>query len=182
MPGLSYQQAGLVLKRPGTGTDAQIRDLQRKDGSVSWVEVSDLSGEAEMILRFDAGDLSAGRLSAANFLFPDSPEPAEPQAVAVADTEVLDDLRGTPAVEVFCMLDDGQRDMVRSVEDGVDLIDVSRVATEFGELTIRNLVRKEGSVSWIEVSDGDGEPELILRFSGGAQNAERLTAEDFIFA
>ena len=27
---LSYQQAGLVLKRPGTGaTDAQIRDLQR---------------------------------------------------------------------------------------------------------------------------------------------------------
>ncbi len=29
MPPLSYQQAGLVLKRPGTGTDAQIRDLQR---------------------------------------------------------------------------------------------------------------------------------------------------------
>ncbi len=26
---LSYQQPGLVLKRPGTGTDAQIRDLQR---------------------------------------------------------------------------------------------------------------------------------------------------------
>ncbi len=29
MPPLTYQQAGLVLKRPGTGTDAQIRDLQR---------------------------------------------------------------------------------------------------------------------------------------------------------
>ena len=30
MPTLSYQQAGLVLKRPGTGaSDAQIRDLQR---------------------------------------------------------------------------------------------------------------------------------------------------------
>jgi peptidoglycan hydrolase-like protein with peptidoglycan-binding domain len=30
MPPLSYQQTGLVLKRPGTGaTDAQIRDLQR---------------------------------------------------------------------------------------------------------------------------------------------------------
>ena len=30
MPPLSYQQAGLVLKRPGTGaSDAQIRDLQR---------------------------------------------------------------------------------------------------------------------------------------------------------
>ena len=29
MPVLSYQQAGLVLKRPGTGSDAQIRDLQR---------------------------------------------------------------------------------------------------------------------------------------------------------
>jgi len=30
MPTLSYQQAGLVLKRPGTGaTDQQIRDLQR---------------------------------------------------------------------------------------------------------------------------------------------------------
>ncbi len=29
MTPLSYQQAGLVLKRPGTGTDAQIRDLQR---------------------------------------------------------------------------------------------------------------------------------------------------------
>ncbi len=43
-------------------------------------------------------------------------------------------------------------------------------------------MRKEGSVSWIEVSDGDGEAELILRFSGGAQDAERLTAEDFIFA
>ena len=30
MPTLSYQQPGLVLKRPGTGaTNAQIRDLQR---------------------------------------------------------------------------------------------------------------------------------------------------------
>ncbi len=30
MPPLSYQQAGLVLKRPGEGaSDAQIRDLQR---------------------------------------------------------------------------------------------------------------------------------------------------------
>ena len=30
MPTLSYQQAGLVLKRPRTGaSDAQIRDLQR---------------------------------------------------------------------------------------------------------------------------------------------------------
>ncbi len=29
MPTLSYQQSGLVLKRPGTGTDTQIRDLQR---------------------------------------------------------------------------------------------------------------------------------------------------------
>ena len=30
MARLSYQQAGLVLKKPGTGTDAQIRDLQRR--------------------------------------------------------------------------------------------------------------------------------------------------------
>lgn len=162
--------------------ELEIRDLVRKDGSVSWVEVSDLSGEAEMILRFDQGELSADRLSEANFLFSDNPEPWEPEIVEIADTGARDDLRGTQAVEVFYMQDDGQRDLVRNFEDEVDLIDVSRVATEFGELTIRNLVRKDGSVSWIEVSDGDGEPELILRFSGGAQDAERLSAEDFIFA
>lgn len=162
--------------------ELEIRDLVRKDGSVSWVEVSDLSGEAEMILRFDQGELSADRLGEANFLFSDNAEPWEPEIVEIADSGERDDLRGTQAVEVFYMQDDGQRDMVRSFEDGVDLIDVSRVATEFGELTIRNLMRKDGSVSWIEVSDGDGEPELILRFSGGAQDAERLSAEDFLFA
>ena len=30
--------------------DLEVRDLVRRDGSVSWVEVSDLAGEAEMPL------------------------------------------------------------------------------------------------------------------------------------
>ena len=96
-------------------------------------------------------------------------------------TDARDDLRGTAAREVFVMQNDGKRDLVREFEDDVDLIDVSRVADEFGELTIRNLTRKDGSVSWVEISDGDGEAELILRFSGGAYDADRLTADDFVF-
>ena len=162
--------------------DLTITELMRKDGSVSWIEIEDSSGTAEAILRFDDGALSAARLTEDNFIFAGEQGMAPvPGMEVVAGTEALDDLRGSAAVEVFVMQDDGERDLIRDFEDDVDLIDVSRVATEFGELTIRNLMRKDGSVSWVEILDADGEREMILRFSGGAHDADRLTAEDFIF-
>ena len=38
MASLSYQQAGLVLKRPGTGaSDAQVRDLQRHPRALGYL-------------------------------------------------------------------------------------------------------------------------------------------------
>lgn len=162
--------------------DLTITELMRKDGSVSWIQIADASGQAEAILRFNEGDHDASRMREDNFVFAGANAPSPvPGYETLIGTDSRDDLRGTDAREVFVMQNDGERDLVREFEDDVDLIDVSRVATEFGELTIRNLSRKDGSVSWVEISDAGGDAELILRFSGGAHDADRLTAEDFLF-
>ena len=162
--------------------DLTLTDVLHRDGHVNWVRISDGDGDNEALLRFDGGGQAAAKLRADNFVFAsDGVTSPVPGYEAVIGTDARDDLRGTGEREVFVMQNDGHRDLVRNFEDDVDLIDVSHIATEYGELTIRNLVRKDGSVSWVEISDGDGEPELILRFSGGADDADRLTAEDFIF-
>ncbi|MEL7153452.1 MAG: hypothetical protein AAFN51_06635, partial [Pseudomonadota bacterium] len=162
--------------------DLTITNLLRSDGSVSWIEISDMTGQAEVILRFESGTLTADRLRDDNFVFAGVEQMTSiPGYNTVSETAALDKIRGTEKADVFQMQDDDQRDLVRDFEDGVDLIDVSRVANEFGELTIRNLVRKDGSVAWVEISDGDGTPELVLRFENGDHDAARLTADDFVF-
>ncbi|MEM9061768.1 MAG: hypothetical protein AAGD13_15015 [Pseudomonadota bacterium] len=163
--------------------DLVIRDLVRKDGSVSWVEISDTTGQAEAILRFADGTASAETLGAQNFIFacPQNVMSAVPGLVEVQDTAGLDDLRGTADAEIFAMTDDDVRDLIRDFVDGEDMIDLSAIATGMEELTIRDLVRKDGSVSWVEIIDGDGDRELILRFEDGDTRADRLTGDDFIF-
>lgn len=162
--------------------DLTITELQRKDGSVSWLQISDTGGAAEAILRFDSGANQADRLRDDNFIFAGEHAMSPlPGIEAVFDTDGRDDLRASQSVEVFVMQDDDQRDLIRDFDDDIDLIDISHVATEYGELTIRNLTRKDGSVSWVEILDAEGVSEMIIRFAGGAHDADRLTAEDFLF-
>ncbi|MEL7469764.1 MAG: hypothetical protein AAFN27_15015 [Pseudomonadota bacterium] len=163
--------------------DLVITDLVRKDGSVSWVSIGDTTGQSEAILRFADGAPSAAALTAQNFIFtcPDNAMAAVPGMVERQGTSALDDLRGTEEAEIFAMTDDDVRDLVRNFADGEDMIDLSAIATGMEDLTIRDLVRKNGTVSWVEIVDGDGDRELIVRFEDGDHRADRLTEADFIF-
>ncbi|MEM7190426.1 MAG: hypothetical protein AAF439_12510 [Pseudomonadota bacterium] len=162
--------------------DLQIAELRRSDGSVSWVEVRDQAGDAELILRYADGPLSGNRLLADSFIFAPSSAPPLPPIILV-DSDGYDDLRGTAAAEVFRMADDGIRDIVRGFEQGLDLIDLTALdAQTFEDLTITNIYRKSGSVNWIEVRDVDNDVEFFLRLANpDEQDASMLTAADFIF-
>ncbi|MEM7211997.1 MAG: hypothetical protein AAF479_08900 [Pseudomonadota bacterium] len=162
--------------------DLTIIERVRKDGSVSWIEIKDAEGTAEAILRFDSGPLTAARLQAEQFIFAgqDATSPV-PGMNLIEGTAIRDRLRGTDADDVFVMLDDGHRDLVRDFEDGTDLMDVSHLADRFEDLNIRDLVRRDGTVSWVQIETANGDPEIVVRFTDGVYDASRLTAEDFIF-
>ena len=162
--------------------DLQITDLVRKDGSVSWIRVSDADGEAELALRFSYGSrLGADRLGQEHFIFASEPPPAPARAV-VQDGEGFDDIRLGGSPEEVDLIDDGVRDLVRNFDLAEDVVDVSAWGIgRFGELAIRNLVRKDGSISWIALSDAQGDDEVFLRLVG-TTDASLLQEDHFLFA
>ncbi|MEM1297815.1 MAG: hypothetical protein AAGH68_00955 [Pseudomonadota bacterium] len=163
-------------------SDLQIVERLRSDGSVSWIEVQDRLGGAEVALRFADGPLNGDRLEAESFIFaaeaaPGPIDPGGPDGIG------FDDIRATDAGEVFRLADDGVRDLLRGFELGQDLLDVSLWgAVDIADLDIVNLVRKSGTVSWVQISDRAGEAELAIRFTGAPLDAENLTAAHFVFA
>ncbi|MEM9060739.1 MAG: fasciclin domain-containing protein [Pseudomonadota bacterium] len=162
--------------------DLTISNLVRANGTTSWISVADQAGDAEFILRFgDGTTLDAANLTADSFVFSDTEIPAPAPNIVQGTTE-LDNLRGTVGADIYALLDDGVRDLVRDFDSGVDAIDVSAFATMFEDLEITNLVRRDGSVSWINVADASGDAEFILRFGDDTPlDAANLTAEDFVF-
>lgn len=163
-------------------SDLQIVERQRGDGSVSWVEVRDRLGGAEVALRFADGPLSGDRLEAESFIFaaeatPGPIDPGGPDGIG------FDDIRATDAGEVFRLADDGVRDLLRGFELGQDLLDVSLWGVvDIADLDIVDLVRKNGTVSWVQISDPAGEAELAIRFTGAPLEAKNLTSAHFVFA
>ena len=82
------------------------------------------------------------------------------------------------------MIDDDTIDLIRGFEIGTDQIDVSAWgATGLADLTIKDLVRKDGSVSWILIQDQDGNAETLLRYSSDTPLSSALLSEsDFVFS
>lgn len=157
-----------------------IENQLRRDGSVNWIRVSDQTGVQEFKLRFsESTPLDATELPADSFIFAVEPPPP----TLVQDGIGFDDLRGVPGPEIFVMLDDNVRDLIRGFDLGVDRIDVSDWGmSSFDELTITNQLRRDGSVNWVRIADGSGD-EVAVRFSDGAVlDASSLTATDFLFA
>ena len=163
--------------------DLDIVNVQRRDGSVNWVEIRDATGQAELAVRFTGAPLDAANLTADSFLFADAgaPDPAVPRQV---DGAGFDDIRGETGAEIFQMADDGVRDTLRGFEHGVDRIDVRALGAEqLSDLTFTDILRRDGTVNWIEVVDADGDAEFLLRFSDTSiQSAALLTNDDFVFA
>lgn len=94
-----------------------------------------------------------------------------------------DDFRGRAGADAFVLSNDNARDLIRDFEIGVDVIDVSAFADSFDDLTITNVVRKDGSVNWINISDQDHGSEFWLRFGDGTTlDAANLTADSFVFS
>lgn len=55
-------------------------------------------------------------------------------------------------------------------------------AQGFDDLTITNLYRADGSVSWVSIADTAGEREMQVRFAGDITlDATALSADDFLF-
>lgn len=162
--------------------DLTIRNLLRKDGSVSWIEIRDLSGDAEVLLRLADAPLDAARLTAKDFIFAATaaPPPIDPGG---PDTLGLDSIRATAAGEIFRLADDAERDVLRDFDLGRDKLDVSIwEATRFEDLELKNILRKDGSVNWVEVRDTTGQAELVFRFAGAPLDAASVTADSFLFA
>lgn len=165
--------------------DLIISNLTRKDGSISWVAIHDASGQREMQVRFtEETRLDAGAFGADDFVFgTESSEPVEPNVVKLQDLEGRNKLRRTDVEEEFVMLSDGQSDIVFHFDVGVDKFEVTALdAQGFDDLTITNLYRADGSVSWVSIADTAGEREMQVRFAGDITlDATALSADDFLF-
>ncbi|MEM6620981.1 MAG: hypothetical protein AAF674_02045 [Pseudomonadota bacterium] len=154
----------------------------RKDGSANWLNIFDPMGENEVSLRFSSGQtLDTAALTADHFVFASAPLPA-PAPTLVVDPDGYADLRGQDGAERFVLADDGAADLLRNFERGIDTLDVTAFdITSFSELSLVNQVRKNGTVSWIQLIDDEGEIELRLRLDGEASDAALLTESDFQF-
>ena len=164
--------------------DLTIVDLRRKDGSVSWIDIRDPSGDSEAILRVEAGfPQFSAILNEDDFIFADAPPPPV-DGIVIIGTARLDNLNGTGAADTFVLQDDGLRDLIRDFDPGEDVISVEAFgATSFADIQLTDLVRRDGSISWVQLSDAAGDAEAILRFAPGTEqlSAAALTAENFVF-
>ena len=111
------------------------------------------------------------------------PDPVpETNTIVDSASSSRDDLRATGLADVFVMANDGVRDLVRGLDMDYDKIDVSAFASDFDDLTITNVLRGNGSVSWINVADAEGDPEILVRFDSDTPlDAANLTEDAFLF-
>ncbi len=162
-----------------------ITELLRSNGTVSWIRVTDVSGEDEFLLRYaDGAALDASALQADHFIFSDGSGPTQTENVILDSASATrDDLRATAVTDRFVMLDDGVRDLVRGFDVGVDKLDLSDFASGFGNVSVSNLLRADGTTSWVVVADAGGQDEFLVRFDADtALDASALTVDDFVFA
>ncbi|MFK7944327.1 MAG: CARDB domain-containing protein [Paracoccaceae bacterium] len=162
--------------------DLTIENQTRSDGSVNWVNIFDRAGDLEIGVRFgDGTPLDAGAFTPGDFVF--LPPTARTAGLQQQGTTGFDDFRGVAGSEVYGLLDDGVRDLIRAFQFGLDQIDVSAFAENFGDLTISNQTRGDGSVNWVNIADFRGEIEVGIRFGDGTPlDAAALSARDFIFS
>ncbi|MEM1162748.1 MAG: M10 family metallopeptidase C-terminal domain-containing protein, partial [Pseudomonadota bacterium] len=159
--------------------NVHFRDLDFRD--LDFTNTA-LSGQSGVMVSWGAADalhltgLSAAALSASDFTV------AEPDGLVIADETGLDTWRGTDLPEIFLLLDDGHRDVLRDFQIGIDTIDARALgAASVDDLQITNLVRKNGTTSWVQIADAAGDAELIVRFDGPGPDASLLGAGSFLF-
>lgn len=162
-------------------TDLVIEGLVRRDGSISWVEIGTDTHDTGVLLRFaDGAPTEASRLTADHFIF--AAETPAPERLRIEGTNARDDFRLTPDAETLVLRDDGVRDTIRDFDPSLDRIDLSAFALNgFEDLDLVNLLRRDGSVSWVALIDADGEAEAILRTTTPTLlDAGQITADSFI--
>lgn len=160
--------------------DLVITERLRLDASVKWIEIRDLKGDAELLLRLKGGDWRAERLGPETFIFADpKTAPINPGGLDTLRFNVI--TADLDAREVFRLADDDIRDQLVKFDLKNDLLDVSLWDVDsFDDLTIQNF--SGANRNWIEISDADGNAELLLRLRGGVNDATKITAEHFTFA
>lgn len=160
--------------------DLRIDEQLRKDGSVNWITIADLSGEVELALRLAGSDQRADALSFENFVFSETPIAREQ---VIRDGARFDRLDATDQVDIFVLSNDGLRDLIRGFDATEDKIDVSAFAHDLDDLTITQQRRKDGFVNWLNIADLDGETEVSVRLAPGQDMAlSALGSDRFIFS
>jgi len=133
------------------------------------VDIPASNGADEVLILL--GDADGGRLRGG------------PDNDLLIDGPALDDMFGLGGSDLFVMSDDGQRDLIRDFEIGLDRIDVSAFAASLADLEISNLNDRNGDVTWVKVADRIGDSAFLLRFGDGTPlDAAALTETAFIFA
>jgi hypothetical protein len=97
----------------------------------------------------------------------------------ISDGSGNDKITGGGASDRLIFVDDGERDVVFDFADGVDLLDLSRIASvsDMGDLSVRQ--RADGAVV---IAYGDAEDRIVLRTDQTGLTAGDIDASDFIFA
>ncbi|MEM9138585.1 MAG: hypothetical protein AAGB15_02045 [Pseudomonadota bacterium] len=93
-------------------------------------------------------------------------------------------MRGTDEADVFVLGADGKRGTILDFDIDVDLIDVSGWgARNLNDIQIRDLRDADGRVRWVQISDGAGPTEVLVRFAGEREGLSGafLGSSEFIF-
>jgi len=167
----------------GSLADLTLTPLIRRDGTIAWIEIAAANGAAAAVVRYDDRTaMSADALTGDVFVFA-ADDPPDEDFVRRTDSFAEDMLRGTARPEIFALQGDEQRDLIRGFEPGIDQIDLGAWnLAEFDDLTIRDLVRRDGTVAWIEITaPGPGGDLLVRMAPAEASAAAALGPDDFLF-
>lgn len=100
-------------------------------------------------------------------------------AILIDRASRFNQLVGTDEADTFIYIEDGNQDGLRGFQDGLDVIDLSRIeGLTFEDLSIRTGINNRVTIEY-ESSAG---PEKITMYENAAGfNATNLTADDFVF-
>lgn len=171
LAGIATQADGLTITRTGVADGVD----PISPASLPLVSLTEHAGQSALSMPLDL-DLGAYEILRLEF------GASTVVGLEISDSQGFDNIRLGVEAETIRLTADGTRDLVRNFDVGADRLDVSALAADsFEDLSVTNILRRDGSVNWIEIAADTA--ELWLRvLPDQALDASALSAEHFIFA
>lgn len=168
------------------GFDNGVDKIDLTNFGVNWSEVQvKYKGDGEFVITIrgertkitfkqptDGSEITQDFLSEDDFIFlPGAPDPVDN---ILTDSGGLTVLYGTDQPDIFVMVRDNHRDVIKNFDITKDKIDLSAFGISFEDLTFNNV--KDGKVVIKLGTEG-----LVVRDLSGTLTADDLTADMFVF-